>query len=645
MIDSSVFLEVIWAIVKLISLFYIVGLLFNFVICRKVYYGHIATYYYLISGILLIVSVFAIVQTKAFSILLPIPLLLLLLSLVVNKRLFINQSQSTLQQKIAPFLFLFFSLSLYLGYYLQCFNVEGGIIHYLTGDQEFYTRVAENLNTFGIENLRVEYLYPKRFGTEPYHYGDIWTIAFGMKFIHLKPIFVASLIIAPILLSVFSLGILAIAIHFIPNKYLGLASILVAFAGFVGGFSIFFPGFVFPNQVDIYSFSLCHYTKLFWWASLLPILLLLIYYKLDRYIVYPLFIIGLGYISVFPSIVLAATLWLLIIALRKRPVYIALFTVVSILVLIFLYLLYVYYPSTLPEVSKLSAKANFKISSVFENFRTSVNIFVGGGLQFLVYLPMIVMLFFLNYKNKDFSKSNIFNVIIFLVLFSFSSLLVWAILFTTTFESIQFFYNVFVVAMGSASLITYLYVFANVSSIWLKFISIFFFFFAIYPNRRYDITMTTIPVAEWSSIKQFITKSSRPKFAHYRNEDDYSNDIFGSSTVIAMPLSVLAYAIDNYQNYSLNAPFTVLDTSKKEYVYQKNNIEWSPMAYFVKLPQNNGLSKDSLMLKFISENKIDFICTPIKAQLPFSLKELAVDSLYAPATAWKIYYCPNKTKM
>lgn len=107
-----------------------------------------------------------------------------------------------------------------------------------------------------------------------------------------------------------------------------------------------------------------------------------------------------------------------------------------------------------------------------------------------------------------------------------------------------------------------------------------------------------------------------------------------------MPLYLLHYFVPKYHNFSLNVPFTPLDSSKSFYPFQKSNIDWAPMSYFITLKENQGLDLNQLMIKFIKDKHIKFITTPESVYLPQPLQALVKDSLVVKSESWKIYYCP-----
>jgi hypothetical protein len=643
MINASVIIQSILGMIALVTLFYSVGRAFNFVLNKKkVFWGWLPTYFYLLCGMLLSVSLCAVFFTKGITILAIIPLLLILFVKEFNKKFAFEELQS-LKKKVQPFIFLSFSIAVAYLYYLQSFRVDGDDIYYIWGDQEFYSRVAENIACLGIENLRVEYLYPSRFTVEPYHYGDIWTVALAFTIGHVKPIYAGVLIAFPVLLATTSLGAASIVQYFfLKGRQKVYILYLLLFLGLVGGFAFLFPNFLFPTSVDVYARSMSNYTKLIWWAASLPLIFSAILNKKDDLIIYLVFIIGLGYINVLPSIALGSFLWLLFISTKRKtllPTFIKM-VLLSVISVLFIYLLYAIYPSLSGIKKPLTGKAVFSITEVIDQLRTSINIFIGGFLQLLVYLPPLILLgIYLFVEKVKILTLPIANLIVYAVVVMISALLVWALLFTTTTEAIQFFYNVFVVIAGLLSALIYLYVATHSSHQVLRLTSILLLILATLSNFRYDINVKSVNRSERDRLFQFLSSSKNKTFAFYRNSKDYTSDIFASNTVVPIPYSLIEYEIDHYENFSLNVPFTEIDTSNRTSVFHQNNIAWSPMYHFKQLPENRYLNEVDVITKFMNEHKITFLCMPIDEVIPKYLSVFTVDSLYTPQIGWKMYKC------
>lgn len=642
MLDNFVYFHSVLGIISLVVLFYTIGRLFNSMLNKgKVHWGWLPTYFYLLSGMLLSICAFAMFKTKGVTILALVPFLLIFLTKGLYQK-FVFQEVNGFQKKAEPFLFLFLSISLAYFYYLQGFAVNGDTIYFIWGDQEYYTRVAENISNLGIENMRVEYLNPQRFTVEPFHYADLWSIALAYHISFLKPIFGAVLVSAPFLMGLSALGITSLIQYFIIKDGKTKVLYLLAGVGLVGGFIMLFPAFVFPGTVDVYARSYANYIKLLWWASILPLFFIVVMNKTDILLVYLVFIVGLGYINVMPTLAIGTYLWLLFIFYKRKELNknIRVMVVVAITAILFVYALYSFYPSLSTLKRPLTGKAVFSISSILNNLGTSINIFIGGFLQLFVYLPPLILLLVHFYIEKiKLISSSIINTVVYAIVVMISSLLVWAILFTTTMEAIQFFYNVFVVIAGLLSAFIYLFVFVNSKKPVLKVFSILLLAFSMIANVKYDINVSSIQKQERDALFTFVEKSNVPSFAHYRDIKDYTADFFSSGTLTAMPYSILSYKIKGYENFSLNVPFTILDSTSRAYPFQRNNIEWAPMSDFVKMEENRFLNQEQLMQKFMVQNKISFLCLPIDIEVPNSLKLFTVDSLFTPQLGWKIYKC------
>ena len=642
MLSSTILIKSILGILGSAALFYLVGCLFNYLLNkRKVYWGWMPTYFYLMCGMVLSISFFAIVKTKGITILSILPLLLVLFSLGFHKQ-FVFEEVKELRKKVEPFLFLLLATAFSYCYYLQSFRVEGDIINFIWGDQEYYARVAENISFLGIENMRVEYLYPDRFTLEPFHYGDLWSVALAFTISSLKPIFGGVLVSYPLLMALSSLGIAALVQHFILKGNKPYLVYLLLVMGLIGGFGFLFPGFIFPGSVDVYARSMSNYTKLLWWASILPMVFAMILNRSERLVVYLVFIIGLGYINVLPTLAMGSFLWIFYIAFKRKELLPNIIQMiwVTVIAVIFVYALYSFYPSLSSIKRPVSGKAVFSLAAIISHLKTSVNIFIGGFFQLFVYLPPFLLLLLHFWLEKvKFKTASVFDLLIYSLALMISALFVWALLFTTTMEAIQFFYNVFVVVAGLLSAVIYVYVLANSSKPVLKIAALLLFCFSVFNNLQYDINVKSVNKNERDALFSFVNKSEKKTFAHYRDVRDYSADFFSSGTLTAMPYSILGYHINRYENFSLNIPFAVFDTTRREYPFQKNNADWAPMSYFVKQRENAGLTQDELMQKFMSTNKIAFVCIPIDVAIPVSLSTFVTDSLYTPKMGWKIYSC------
>jgi hypothetical protein len=347
---------------------------------------------------------------------------------------------------------------------------------------------------------------------------------------------------------------------------------------------------------------------------------------------------------------MASYLWILFVSYKRESLLLSLkkMIIVASAATIFIYALYSFYPSLSAIQRPLTGKAVFSISSIISNIGTSINIFLGGFLQFSVYLPPLLLLIVHFWVEKvKLVTEAFFNLFLYSNIVLISSLFVWAILFTTTVDSVQFFFNVFVVVAGLFSALIYLYVYLKTSSNVFKVISIFLFMCSLISNIKYDINTASITKKERDELFEFVSSNSNATFAHYKELDKYTENIFSIGSITAMPYSILAYQVKHYENFSLNVPFVDLDSNARDYVFYKSLVEWAPMSHFIKMPENKMKSQDELMQKFMRQNKIGFLCLPIAVEIPEALNIFTVDSLFTPKLGWKIYRCDyegNDTK-
>ena len=643
MFNQAIFLHSLLGILSVSVIFYLVGFVLSyFVNGKKANYSWLATYCNFLFGMLLTISLFAILKTNGITILVAVPILVFVLARMVFRRIVLVTDAPTINV-LKPFLFYTLTLIVAYYYYASSFMPESGQLNYVWGDQEFYGRIVANLCSVGNENMRIEYLYPHRFATEPYHYGDLWTIGFAHKLSGLMPVYSGVFIAAPLLLAIASLGVAAVFDYFFTEKNNKNILYLFVLVGFVGGFSVFFPHFIFHNQVDVYASSFANYCKLLWWAAILPILFLFVASKNDDLLIWPVIIIGLGYINVLPGLMIATVLWMFILGYKRKQLkryFVNASLGVIVLVACFLFI-YIAYPRFSGFVKSSNSIGVFSLHNMLSNLKTTINIIVGGGFQLLVYTPIVLLLSLMIFsKGKSFLKHPIMHLSAFSLLFILSSLFVWGMLCSVTVEAIQFFYNVFVVVAGILALIVYVYAIIIAKKLLYKIGLVILIIVSIYGNTKYQLCVSKVPGNEKEALFNFINRTNTPKtFAHYKEEQSYLGSFFSSNTVVNIPYSILNDCLPNYSNYSLNVCFAPLDTLSKIYPFQKNNVEWAPISHYNRQIDSLHLNPDEIMLRFMQEYKISFLTVPISTKPPIKLQSLLRDSLITPEMGWKIYSC------
>jgi len=189
-----------------IAVFYIAGVIISYSSKPRPSFDANLFFPCLIKGFLFLVSLYAIWITKGKTILLLVPVLLLMVGFLKKPVLIIQKESENIKFK-QLILFILTACLLYSVYYSQAFITNGELVNYAGGDTSFYARAAYNLQLNGIENPRIEYLYPQRFNPEPYHYYDLWFVAGVSKITGINTHLVYLLIIYPFFAVVFVTGI------------------------------------------------------------------------------------------------------------------------------------------------------------------------------------------------------------------------------------------------------------------------------------------------------------------------------------------------------------------------------------------------------------------------------------------------------
>jgi len=407
------------------------------------------------------------------------------------------------------------------------------------------------------------------------------------------------------------------------------------FVGFVGGFSALMPGFLFPNPVDTFAYSIASYPKLFWFGCMIPFILLAAYEKNILQVFTLALIVGLSFINVLPTVVAGTGLWIVGYLFFQKPGWRPLIKLVLIGVPVGLFVLLLYQLGKNPEGVTI-----YKNSYKAADIRTSINIFIGSVLQLLTYSPAFIILLLLFIKKEFRARfSGQISAIWMSVALIVSGMVCWAVLNRTTAESVQFFHNMFTVVCGLLSFFVYsLLIFYGRKS-YLIGTGIILLLLALYPNRKFDFQIRQIPIDEQQQLTDFVKQVDQPVFAHYNLPSEYTKNYFASNTVVAVPFINLAMEIPRYANYSLNIPFVLLDTNSFQYPFIKTQVEWAPISYYIRKNGFEAMDPDSVMLQFMKEYKIPFLCVPARVSIPENLATLFVDSLYAPSIGWTVYRC------
>ena len=425
-LTSSVLLKSFGLIVLFFAVFFVVGQLITIRRIRLRPFDTVRIFEALFNGLLMIVSVFAIVQTGGKTVLLPVPLLLLIFN--HNRAEDAGKPLHGPEGKRTLLIMLLLGLLFYFVYYVQAFiNFNDNTIRFVTGDTSFYARLGDYLNDLGRENSSIDYLFPFRFNTEPYHYWDIWFGAMASAAGQMNPHFSLVLVVYPILAFLFSLGIYVVALDTFRTK--SKWAYLVFLGAVFSGLVIFYPRFLLKS--DIYAVAPSYYAKTLVVGLFLVWCLLNIRNKSWNRLIVGALMAGLGYINIAPPLFFALFIFILFIMLVKKEIRLLSLWPGFITGLVLLVYLYYFYHNTSGNIE----------GGVGHNVRTSINILVGGSFQIAVLLPFLLLFAW----AKSFRLRGLFKPeYIFLALLPFCGLISWACLWNRTNEAVQFFYVLFI---------------------------------------------------------------------------------------------------------------------------------------------------------------------------------------------------------
>lgn len=624
-----------------IIIFFLIGSLIMHLVkgtIRKVSYRNISLdtmFWAIFTGIITVTSIYAIALTQFKTILLPVPLLLLFF----HYKKYEKPIQSDTNNKKVCYpkslaIFFLTSIVFYWTYYLMGFiSLDENIVKYIEADSAFYGRAANYLNYSKSENISLDYLNISGTDVQPYHYGDLWLIAFFEKVLGVNSIIITIAVVYPLLLITFILGFLS---YIKPLIYSYVNRIIfygvIFFIPLIGGFSIMYPSFL--VKADIISRSLTNAPKLFLVSCLLIATLKSLKGMSWNHVLILICLSGLLYINIAPPFILTIAIMLFIgIYVRKNIQVKKLFPGLFFSFISVVYGLLFYYYNSKTEGVLMNRDGAFEI-------KTSFNIFFGGGLQLSVLLPFLLVITFLYFKAKDpLIKKRLFNYdILFFFLLPVCSLFSYAVLYKHTNEAIQFFHNTFIPFSAMFITGTTLVAFAS-KNIKVIIINTLAFILSLIVNYQFVFNINSISKIDFVAAKSFIEKHSNGIFSNLRSNKEF-NSLFAKNTVVGQPLPFYNYIINPYIDVSLNAPWIDIDSS---YIYARIEaklIKSAPLTQYKNLVYPNA-SKELVISSFIKDKRIAFLSVSRDTILPDAYRGMINDSIELRGSGWKIYAFKN----
>lgn len=597
------------------------------------------------AGVVLLISLYAIVQTKGVTLFLLHPVLLFFFTRY--KLLHVGSSAPEAHARQDRFFFAASVIANFLFYVFALHPINTAELTYVSGDFNIYFRMAQQLNATGIETLNLDPIYPGHFAS-PYHYGDIWMYALVSRFFSHNPSFVY--LVAFSLYSIlFVNGVYTFIRQRFRSSLNGTASFLylLLFGGLCTGFSLYFPRFIVPSA-DAYTLSVMNWSKVLVPSSMLTGLLLLGWAKEYKAMALWAAIGGLAFINALPAIFMTTFLVLTINALRKRISWKEWFSLHLLYVLTsvtFIILLYKVLPDVLsvqPEEA-VSGKRAFEVGPYLV---TAVKIFIGGLFQVFVLTPFVLLLLaglFIRDKSqlrpKRLLAQLLENDVLLLISVLLSGLTCWAILHPFAVDAVQFYTNILAPIYAIVICFIVSYLLAVVRHKVLSVLAVACMLLSVYAHRDQVFFVNTQDKAEWNKLTAYLDthKDKKHLMAHIQPLSHFRS-FFDKNTVYFMPLSALSYYWPDYHNLSLNTPFMSVNEQSIYAEEERKEIGLAPFSLYSAKRQKQGVHNfEQITTDFIREQRIGFITVSADTVLPEYLRPMVKDSVILQKANFVIY--------
>lgn len=603
-------------------------------------------YWNLFLGLFFWVGIFAIVSTRGLTMLLPIPALIIWLI----KNLSLRQELSKKNSKMLGNETLFFLLCLFIQFSFFVFTLSdiNGFVQYISGDFSIYYRMADRLNTFGVEaynfNINEKVSLPSA-----YHFGDLWLYAMIQKFVDVNPS-ITFLVSFSVLSVTFSMGIYNYCTKLFSNFIISKHKLLfiLMFSGLFTGFSFLMPPFL-KQFVEPYTLSVFNWGKVMVLSTSLIGLFIIIKDKLWVNLAIITSIAGLLYINAIPAIFGAVFLLFLMLFLLKKQLKFSkwlqlqsIYVGITLFILLFLYKIVPIFFKVSDSVVTKKPHAFLQDISIMQYIKTGTNIFIGGWFQLVTILPYLLLAIVGLIITTGFKKSirillEIDYSIMFLVMLFVSGLLAWAVLYPMSVDTVQFFHNILAPIYVIAISIILGYLILVVSKPILYVPVIVLALFSAYISTKNIFYTSSADKNEWMFMsKYFEDEKVASPFLNIRSIKELS--YWSRRTDYYIPLNILSYQWHDYHNISLNSPFIPLSKISVYGFEEENDIANSTFTTYYNGCKSKGINDvNQCALGFIKDYKVKYVSVSKDTILPDYLRPFLIDSINLTKSNYTIY--------
>lgn len=591
----------------------------------------------LFSGLLFLVSIYAIVRTGGLTILLPVPLLVFFLSK------YRNSGESVKEASGSAWGFLLLTFLFHFVFYCAGLLAAGNdAMRYVSGDFNIYYRVANQMNRLAVENNILDPFYTGKPAPLPYHYGDLWLFVIIQQWIKTNPT-VVLLSSVSVLSTIAVYGIRCYVVEKFNLTVTRNATIfLLALAGLFSGFAIFFPTFLF--KPDIFIYSILNYPKV-----LLPTITIAAVLMLARNRDWTSMVLaGMAgsfmFLNLMPDMYLAMFLLLAInvfakhISVRKAFLLTAFYGLFTAL---YIYLLYKVLPGSHVATASVPdpALAHAPVLSKAVYVKTAINIFIGGVFQFSTIAPYLIILLaglLITYKSAFWRQFRTIGAdTVMIVLLMFSGLFCWALLYPLTADTVQFFHNVLYPCYAIIIAVILIWTTSVIKNRVLGGLLLLLLVWAVWNNRNYIFALDEVNKKEWVEMNRFFEKDEKAPTVIYLRPAGYFNDIFRRNTLGYVAINSLTYKWPGYTSISLNAPYFTLDSTSAYYKFELETRSAAPFSRYIR--QKGVSDPEQAIMGFVQDYQVRYIAIASDTLLPQILRPIAKDSLLLPKAGWTFY--------
>lgn len=559
-------------------------------------------------GIIVTVTLYSLFQTQGNSVN-YIAFILLTCIYFLNK----YKKEEPIFMQGKKYLYLIISISIlsisYLAMY-YFFVVKSNLAVF--GDNHFYSLLAHNLNTYGIESDQMDWTKPVY--TNSYHYTEQWFTAFFAKIYSINTLYSYYFIYTPIFITLIIFGALSLFEFINFKKYhiiLGIiASLLFIFI------QIFDNPF---NSKTILAHLFYVGYPLFNIKYILVYVIFIssiIFLKLKNYnlaFCMVLFVVPL-YPTILPSLMTGLFFMFFYLfvqkIINKKDLIIFLS---SIFLITLLYILFYYFQKKHPnipwnkEMWEQFYDSFYKISKLFI-------VLIFGLIGFLIiYFYTIKKIKTNNQTEKFHYYFNNYTLINSAFIFIVSGCLIVFIIFpvvnTLTHDSFQLL-SIFIIPIYTISVFLIILLLIKHKNTIQKYsivLGIFLYFILLtIKNPSYSLNMYAHPYLEmdcdnnyYKKIQLLTAKDNNPRFAYYRK---YNKEMaFYLKTYLFMPDNRIVHFHNNYMPLCLNPDEMPIDI---DYRFGNKNEH---AFYRFYLNEKDKKSKELITLNFLKKHQIEYI--------------------------------------